>query len=182
MPDASLANMLLFPAYYIGLDLASGPFKTGTGVSLWVLPRPFTVLFLDIDRFKVLNDRYGHRAGDEVLKSFARTCLGELRLEDRFGRLGGEEFCAILPETRAFTAIGLANRLRERVASVPVDISGQRLNYTVSIGVAEVDVGDSVETVLGRADEAMYRAKRAGRNRVAVRDSGGDQGLSAGPP
>lgn len=129
--------------------------------------RPFTVLFLDIDFFKRLNDTYGHHAGDEVLRAFTGVCLAELRCEDRFGRFGGEEFCAILPETRAFTALELANRLRSRVAASPVGYAGHLLQITVSIGVAEAVTGDTPEAILARADAAMYRAKQGGRDRVA---------------
>jgi diguanylate cyclase (GGDEF)-like protein len=124
-------------------------------------------MMLDLDHFKSVNDTYGHAVGDEVLKEIAECCRRELRGVDVVGRYGGEEFAIMLPEIDLSTAFQVAERLRRSVAGKTVDARRSLLVITVSIGVSAVEDEDlSVEDVIGRADEALYSAKRGGRNRV----------------
>lgn len=132
----------------------------------------FSLLMLDLDHFKRINDDYGHVVGDQILSEFAHRIKRELRGMDSvnatdfhrsFGRYGGEEFIALLPETGLTGAEHCAERLRECVSSGSF---GDRYDITVSIGVAEYQAGESVRELLTRADQALYRAKRDGRNRV----------------
>ncbi len=136
--------------------------------------RSFSVVIFDLDRFKSLNDEHGHLVGDRVLAAFAQRAKRALRSMDainptRFrralGRLGGEEFIAVLPGTEVGGALRCAERVRDSIASEPVD--GQ-LSITVSAGVAEYRRGETVTEFLTRADQALYAAKRSGRNRVRV--------------
>jgi len=133
---------------------------------------PFSLLMLDIDYFKRVNDRYGHDAGDEVLKEFAKRVRQSVRAIDLPCRLGGEEFVVLMPSTLSDDAQGIAERVRTFVAQDPFNIGPAHpaIEVTVSVGVATSDkAGDTIETVLKRADEAVYEAKNAGRNRVIVR-------------
>lgn len=132
--------------------------------------KPMAMLMIDIDHFKKINDRCGHGAGDEVLKSFCITSQGMIRNIDVFGRIGGEEFAIVLPETNLKQAETVAERLRDKLSETHLELAnGERVPFTVSIGVSvlkEEDVG--VEELLKRADAAMYRAKKYGRNRVCI--------------
>jgi diguanylate cyclase (GGDEF)-like protein/PAS domain S-box-containing protein len=129
--------------------------------------RPLTVMMLDLDHFKRLNDTHGHAAGDAALGAFAALCQRTLRRHDVIARLGGEEFAAILPETSALNALTLAERLRSETERLVVPGAPDGLHLTVSIGIANVHEGEpSIEAALARADRALYAAKRAGRNRV----------------
>lgn len=129
--------------------------------------KPFTVIAIDIDFFKKVNDTYGHDIGDAVLKEVAKVCAAQLRGTDVFARLGGEEFAALLPETELKSAAGLAERLRQAVAVQPIFTAKGPLVVTVSLGLAEYAAPDTgLDHVLKRADEALYVAKRNGRNRV----------------
>lgn len=131
--------------------------------------RPFSILMLDIDRFKSINDNYGHDIGDEALKILSTTVLGCLRKVDCFGRFGGEEFVAILPETKARDAESLANRIRSAIAQISIPILNSTVRMTVSIGVATYRLEDeTLNFVLKRADTALYQAKHQGRDRVIV--------------
>jgi len=131
--------------------------------------RPFSLLLIDIDHFKRVNDRHGHASGDRVLQALARCGASALRDSDTFGRFGGEEFLALLPETDAAGAATLAERLRHAAQACAdgVDDQGQPIAFTLSIGLA---VGlappETLATQLSRADAALYRAKAQGRNRV----------------
>lgn len=130
---------------------------------------PLSLLLLDIDHFKLVNDQYGHAAGDAALRQFAAAVRRCLRREDVFGRLGGEEFCALLPNTAVGGAAQLAERIRQSVANLAVEAGGHRLSLKVSIGVASLgDQGGNWDELVNQADRAMYAAKRAGRNRVIV--------------
>lgn len=132
---------------------------------------PLSVLMLDIDRFKAINDRWGHATGDRVIQELARLLQTVVRDLDVAGRLGGEEFVVILPETDLPGAQAIAERLRSAVEqSEQVKTgSGKPLRFTASIGVAALDVADnSLEATLERADAALYQAKTSGRNRVVV--------------
>lgn len=128
---------------------------------------PVTALITDIDFFKKINDTYGHAAGDDALKAFADTCRSLLRPLDLVGRLGGEEFGVILPDTTLSGGQKVAERLREAVADRQILSGGHCFNMTVSIGVCEAPPSqDGIEATLAAADEALYRAKQTGRNRV----------------
>lgn len=131
-----------------------------------------SVLMLDIDHFKRVNDRHGHAAGDEVLAEFARRAKGALRRNDVMARLGGEEFAAFLPGARAAEAEAAANRIRSAIAGEPITAVGQRLAVTVSIGVAARKAGEtSAEAIVARADRALYAAKTQGRDRIVSADA-----------
>ena len=131
-----------------------------------------TVLVLDVDNFKRVNDTYGHSVGDQVLRLIARACADNLRESDIFGRTGGEEFVAVLPETDPERARPLADRLRRAVADLdlPAALTGHPV--TVSIGGAGLEEGDNVDTLIGRADRGLYAAKRNGRNRYRFQGPG----------
>jgi diguanylate cyclase (GGDEF)-like protein len=124
-------------------------------------------LMVDIDRFKGINDHWGHAAGDRVLRDLCAAAEEVLRREDLVGRLGGEEFAVLVPETGLDGAAALAERLRAHVAERKVPAERKAIRYTVSIGVAELAPGEgALEAALERADAALYAAKRAGRDRV----------------
>jgi len=126
-----------------------------------------SVIMLDIDYFKSINDTHGHQTGDAVLKALAALVRASLRDTDIFGRLGGEEFAMILPETDLENGRRVARRLREDLAGLTVRLRDKAVNFTVSIGVTGLKGKDRVvEDAINRADEALYRAKRMGRNRV----------------
>ena len=132
-------------------------------------PAPLSLLLFDIDHFKLVNDQYGHAAGDAALRQFATAVRRCLRREDVFGRLGGEEFCALLPNTTVEGAAQLAERIRQTIADLAVEAGGHRLSLKVSIGVSAFgDHAGSWHDLVNQADAAMYAAKRAGRNRVFV--------------
>jgi two-component system cell cycle response regulator len=137
--------------------------------------RACTLLMLDIDHFKNINDRYGHQAGDEALRQFTATSKEMLRENDIFGRIGGEEFAVILPETTLDGARKLAERLRRQVSELEMVTPGSspgsehRFAFTVSIGVAELAKSDDdIDCFLKRADQALYTAKKRGRDQVVV--------------
>lgn len=128
---------------------------------------PLSLLFIDVDRFKSINDHYGHAGGDQALVSIATTIERSVRPADLVARIGGEEIVVILPETDESDALKVAERLRSEVEMACPQINGAAVGLTVSIGCATTSAPDySVEQLLHRADEAMYRAKRKGRNRV----------------
>ena len=131
--------------------------------------RPLSVLMIDIDHFKTVNDRYGHAAGDDVLKFLAVTLSLHSRSTDTCGRIGGEEFALVLPETALAEALKTAERIREAVARTPVptDQSAEPIPVTVSIGAAALAPAQSLDELLEQADRALYEAKGSGRNRVA---------------
>lgn len=125
-----------------------------------------SVLMLDLDRFKLINDGYGHGAGDVVLKTFVEICRGALRDEDVIGRLGGEEFAILVPDASLMAAREAAEYLRRQIAESPVVLEQGSLLISVSIGLAEFQPGESMPATLRRADAALYAAKHAGRNCV----------------
>ncbi|HEV2321325.1 MAG TPA: diguanylate cyclase [Gammaproteobacteria bacterium] len=132
-------------------------------------PRPLSLLWFDVDHFKQVNDRWGHAGGDLALKTITRAAIKELRPSDIFGRMGGEEFALLCPETNLEQAKALAERLRERIAALPMLFSQDKTNLTVSFGVVDLREGrDSLRMMLSAADKALYRAKDEGRNRVCV--------------
>ena len=132
--------------------------------------KPLSVLILDIDHFKAVNDTYGHAAGDDVLREFSRRLRRAVRGIDLVGRHGGEEFVVAMPDTDADLAFIIGERLRERIAGESFVLgNGTGVRATASIGVSTLlPAGDSPEALLQRADEALYLAKRSGRNRVVA--------------
>jgi len=132
--------------------------------------KPLSLLLLDIDHFKAVNDSHGHAAGDEVLREFSRRVRKAVRNIDLACRLGGEEFVVAMPDTDAALALLVGERIRQKIAGERFQVSdGASLEITVSIGISSLEGReDTPEGLLKRADEALYRAKRAGRNRVAA--------------
>ena len=131
--------------------------------------RPLSLAMLDLDHFKLLNDRYGHAFGDDVLRSFASCCQNSVRIEDVCGRLGGEEFAILLPDTDRYTATQIMERVRQAVAELKLDNpqGGEPVQFTVSIGISELYPGDATATpMMARADASLYLAKQEGRNQV----------------
>jgi len=127
---------------------------------------PCSVAMIDVDRFKVINDSYGHDVGDQVLRELSKILLDELRTVDLAGRLGGEEFAVQFPETSKHSAIGVCERIMSRMRSAKVLVGQQEVCFTTSIGLSEVlPPQDSTDAVLKRADKALYRAKERGRDR-----------------
>ena len=126
---------------------------------------PFSTIMLDIDKFKSVNDTYGHQVGDTLLQEIATILKTNLRLEDSVGRWGGEEFLILLPNTTQEGAAVLAEKLRTAIEHTAFSTVGKR---TASFGVASYVEADDAKTIVGRADEALYRAKEKGRNRVEV--------------
>jgi len=122
---------------------------------------------IDVDHFKSINDTHGHGVGDLVLKRVVSICKSELRASDYIGRVGGEEFAIMLPETLLATAIEVADRLRKALEATTIEVSGQSVHVTASIGVTECTGAEqNTDLLLQHADAAMYQAKSAGRNRV----------------
>ena len=127
------------------------------------------VLFIDVDHFKKINDIYGHDIGDEVLKMVANTLAMNSRAADIFCRWGGEEFVGIVHNVTESQLEEIANRLRLLVANSSLDIGGEEIKVTLSIGATTFRRKDSVETLLKRADELMYHSKQTGRDRVTIK-------------
>jgi len=133
------------------------------------LETPLALVLFDLDHFKLINDRCGHQAGDDVLRSAADVIRERVRETDLAARIGGEEFAVILPGTRLAGAVSLAENLRRDI-SVGVELPDEALTLTASFGVAEHHPGEAAETLIGVADRALYRAKAEGRNRVQAAD------------
>ena len=129
--------------------------------------RPLSILILDADHFKWINDTYGHHAGDIALRSLSLVAMEHKRAQDTFGRLGGEEFGLLMPETSIEQAHVVAERVRQMWDLSPVNLDGELIRSTMSVGVAEAIPADgSLEDLLRRADRMLYKAKESGRNRV----------------
>jgi len=132
-------------------------------------PRPTAVMLLDLDNFKSINDRYGHAIGDRVLEIFAEVASSCLRRIDLFGRLGGEEFAALLHDTTRERALAVAEQIRSSFAAATRVVEGRPVDGTVSIGVViAYDAVLDLSALLAQADHALYRAKDAGRNRIEI--------------
>ena len=133
--------------------------------------QPLSAIMFDIDRFKEVNDTYGHAAGDDMLQRVTKTACAELRASDIIGRYGGEEFVVMLPMTNAQQAYSLAERIRTGVEALRVPTEKGDATVTLSIGIVEM-VSDkqfgSAENLIREADKAMYSAKQAGRNRTEI--------------
>ena len=133
----------------------------------------YSVMMIDIDYFKSINDTYGHAIGDEVIRELARVIMETTRPSDICGRIGGEEFAIILPESNSQGASDMAERLRTDIANIFIPSTGEPLPFTVSIGITElVNTDSSLEQLLAEADRALYQAKEQGRNRVCESLSG----------
>jgi diguanylate cyclase (GGDEF)-like protein len=130
--------------------------------------RPFSLIMLDIDHFKAVNDELGHQFGDRALCAAVEAWTSCLRSSDLVARYGGEEFCVLLPEVGQEESAALAERLRSSLASADVVLGGRSARITASAGLAFFRPEDESDDILHRADEALYRAKAAGRNRVEV--------------
>lgn len=128
---------------------------------------PCTIALIDLDWFKRINDKFGHPTGDEVLRTFAITMFANIRSIDKFGRYGGEEFLLVLPDTPHDKAMQMLDRLRMIVQSLDWSAFSDGLTVTISAGVATLDPHDTPDTLLARADSALYAAKERGRNRIA---------------
>ncbi len=127
---------------------------------------PFSIMVFDIDHFKRVNDILGHDMGDVILKEVATRLASNMRAVDVVSRYGGEEFMIAMPETRESDALVAADRVRGLIAGTPIYVDGQALSVTTSAGVAQVRKGEQLRDVFRRADDALYKAKQAGRNRV----------------
>jgi diguanylate cyclase (GGDEF)-like protein len=133
-----------------------------------------TALIIDIDHFKSINDLHGHTCGDAALRRLVETAREELRSNDILARMGGDEFVALLPNTDVVGALGVAERLRNRIANLAIEGEGRRFGITISIGVAAFGPGEeTIDSTLTRADQALYRAKTEGRNRVSLASQSG---------
>lgn len=131
------------------------------------LERPaLPILLIDLDHFKRVNDTWGHGAGDDALRHFVDVAQRCMRVQDTMGRLGGEEFAVLLPRASVEQAQGVAERLRKLLVDHPLRLAEENVALTASIGVTVLRPGETPETALGRADQAMYQAKSEGRNRV----------------
>ncbi|MCW9014824.1 MAG: GGDEF domain-containing protein [Gammaproteobacteria bacterium] len=130
--------------------------------------RPYSLMLCDLDHFKAINDEYGHPCGDKVLMDVALRMENSLRGEDTVARWGGEEFLILLPETEEEEAVLAAEKLLKAVSDSPIHCGHQSLSVTMSIGVAQIHMECAIETILRKVDDAMYEAKRNGRNRIEV--------------
>jgi len=131
--------------------------------------RPATVLMIDSDNLKSINDTLGHEAGNELLRQLARSIQGELRYTDISARYGGDEFVVLLPETPLKGGLDVAERIRRTIAETPLLLSGRRIESTVSIGVAGFPAdGRNLDSILALADRAMYQAKQRGKNSIVA--------------
>jgi diguanylate cyclase (GGDEF)-like protein len=131
--------------------------------------QPSAVLFIDLDHFKSINDTFGHAVGDDVLRAVAQSLQSNVRRSDILGRIGGEEFSVFLPNTDVKGAELLAETLRTAIESIQIEVDGVRLKITASIGVAGKRFDQqTMQAIQQHADQAMYEAKREGRNRVST--------------
>ena len=134
--------------------------------------RPFSVLMIDSDSLKTVNDSYGHEAGNRLLKLAVQCIQSQLREADILGRYGGDEFLVVLPETPCAGAAGVAARIRQSIESTPLSIREKTIQITASVGVAGYpEHGNDFETIMKKADQAMYASKNKGKNRVTVSGS-----------
>jgi diguanylate cyclase (GGDEF)-like protein len=132
---------------------------------------PLSLIMLDVDHFKRINDTFGHPAGDEVLVQLVTLASATIRKEDVLARCGGEEFAVLCRSIDAGNASVLAERLRQRIAESNIHFEGERIPVTISLGVAELSVGGTAEKLVATADAALYEAKQRGRNRLVVKDT-----------
>ncbi|MSR15040.1 MAG: GGDEF domain-containing protein [Gammaproteobacteria bacterium] len=133
---------------------------------------PLTLAVLDLDRFKQINDTYGHQVGDKVLRHSAALCQRRVRATDLIARFGGEEFVVLFPETPLDRAAEVCEELRGQLGQAAFQYQGQRVPVTISVGVSGLVESDTLESLFERADRALYQAKNGGRNKVSVADPG----------
>jgi diguanylate cyclase (GGDEF)-like protein len=129
---------------------------------------PMSLAIMDLDHFKLINDSHGHPIGDEVLRLAGRTAREQVRVTDLIGRIGGEEFAVLMPNTRAAAALTLADRLRAALADAELTVGDLTIRATASLGLAEQRDGEDFDGLYARADAALYAAKEGGRNRVVL--------------
>ncbi|WP_269930299.1 GGDEF domain-containing protein [Aminobacter sp. HY435] len=132
------------------------------------IDKPVGLMILDLDHFKLVNDTYGHDAGDEVLRSVGKCLKSMTRYHDVVARLGGEEFAIVAPNMDLELLQRVAERMRKAIASLPIEAAGTQLNVTSSVGLALWDREETAEEFYRRADKQLYEAKRQGRNRVCA--------------
>jgi diguanylate cyclase (GGDEF)-like protein len=132
------------------------------------MERPLTIALADVDRFKEVNDAYGHEAGDRVLTEIAQAIKAHVRDYDLCGRWGGEEFLVIMPEIDAVDAALVVDRMRMAIAGLDLSASGARLSLSASFGIAQLRPGENISDTINRADAALFAAKHNGRNRYEV--------------
>jgi len=150
------------------IDVAS----MNSAFAKWSVERELSVLMLDIDNFKEINDTYGHLTGDRVLTSLASFLRRELRQIDLLGRYGGDEFIALLPETDLVSAKQVGERLRMNITKTVLVSDPNPIQITISVGVATLgDQNDDLKKLIQRADQALYHAKESGRNQVEIHHS-----------
>lgn len=166
----SLTRVLNRSAYDMRVEQAVNEFKR--------FEEPYVILIVDIDHFKQINDEHGHLSGDKALASIAHTIKQNIRESDMVFRYGGEEFVVLLPKTGVKGAKTIAEKIRSRVASIRTHLVNdiyadkeQRIEITVSLGLAELQKGDTAETWFNRADKALYQAKDEGRNKIVVEEA-----------
>lgn len=142
-------------------------------------PRPLSVLMVDVDHFKSINDRYGHAVGDQVLARVSELLRTGLRKSDIAVRWGGEEFLLVLRNCDLTEARQIADKLRRLIEQEAFELAGQRVSLTISVGVSQLDRGELSEQAIHRADVALYRAKNSGRNRIEVESPDRTDGVTA---
>ncbi|MEK6591934.1 MAG: GGDEF domain-containing protein [Pseudomonadota bacterium] len=131
--------------------------------------RPFSILLVDSDSLKTVNDTYGHEAGNQLIKSAVQCIQNQLRETDILARYGGDEFVVLLPETPCSSAAGVAARIRQNIEDTPLSVRNKKIRMTVSIGIASYpEHGDNLKAILEKTDQAMYESKTLGRNRVTM--------------
>ena len=133
--------------------------------------RPFCIAMLDLDHFKKINDTYGHVIGDHVLQKIVAFVMSEIREVDQLGRYGGEEFLLILPNVKIDGASAITERIRKAIAETVITVEKQSIKVTISIGVCQAKVDDTPESIIERADKALYEAKNSGRDQVRICES-----------
>ena len=138
----------------------------------------FSVVMLDIDHFKSVNDTYGHMAGDELIRAVANTLLATKRENDVAARYGGEEFIVLLPRTTCAQAFQLAERIRTRIGELCIRSDGHEIGATISVGVGEYQAEEPIRALIARTDEALYQAKNHGRNRSELARGNSMDGIS----
>lgn len=143
--------------------------------------QPLSLIVMDLDRFKLINDTHGHQGGDAVLAHLLPALADVLRTHDVFGRVGGEEFFILLPETDREAAVAVAERLRKALEDHVFDYNGARVAVTASLGCASLRASDDLDQLIQRADHRLYTAKRAGRNRVVAVDPASERHDSGVP-